>query len=163
MQFKRYLSDPRLQAAMIAEIGFWPLLGALVAQYGFAYAPCELCLFQRYPYAAMFLLAGFALYKPERSRIMLDIAGGLCLISAAIGLFHTGVESGWWVYESGCIPEIGQAGSLDTLRDSIAKAPIVACDQAMLYLFGLSMAAWNVAYGLLGALSFMWVRRLLRS
>lgn len=155
MRLNSVFHSPIMHAGMIAEAGFWPILGALVAQYGFGYAPCALCLLQRYPYFALFFVAFITLLRPRQSHIWLLLAAFLCLVSAAIGLFHTGVELGWWQYESGCIPEAGVADSLEDLKRSISNAPIVACDQAMLYVFGLSMAAWNAIYGTLAALGLL--------
>lgn len=85
------------------------------------------------------------------------------MASAGLGLFHTGVEQGWWQFESGCTTQLGTADSLDSLRDAINASPIVACDQAMLEVFGLSMASWNIFYGLGSALLLIYMRRKVRS
>lgn len=156
------LKKPLIQALLVAEIGFWPIAGALIAQYGFDYPPCKLCLYQRYPYFAMMGMGLFAVFflrdRPLPALLYVGIL--CCLASASVALFHTGVESGWWAFESACIPEIGVADSLNSLKDSILRAPLVSCDQAMVYFLGLSMAAWNIIYGLIACVFLLYTLRI---
>ena len=149
----------RYLAVFSVLIGAVPLIGALTSQYAFGYAPCALCMLQRYPYALVMVLGAIALVRPAWTRGALLLAVPACLASTGLGLFHTGVEQGWWQYESGCTTQTGAAGSLESLREAINASPIVACDQAMLEVLGLSMASWNVLYGLGSALLLLYMRR----
>ena len=74
------------------------------------------------------------------------ISGGLGT-SGAIGVFHAGVEAGWWEGLTRCA-----AGGAMSLDDLLA-APIVRCDQVQWELLGISMAGWNAILSLGGALT----------
>jgi disulfide bond formation protein DsbB len=63
-------------------------------------------------------------------------------LSGAIGVFHFGVEMGWWQGITTCTA--GGALSLDDLM----KVPLVRCDQVQWSLFGISMAGWNAIISL---------------
>lgn len=123
-----------MAAAAAAALG-----GALVMQYGFGAEPCRLCVWQRYPHAALIVLgiAGF-LAVP---RAALLIGGLVALGSAGLALYHFGIENGFWALPAGCI--VGQeAESVEQLRQLLLEAP-PACDQVSATLFGLSLALWN--------------------
>ncbi len=150
---------PLQTALFIVLIGLVPLAGALISQYAFGYAPCKLCLLQRYPYALVMALGVIAFIKPNHLNTALMLTVLACLVSAGLGVFHTGVEQGWWQYESGCTTKAGAAGSLESLREAINASPIVACDQAMLEVGGLSMASWNSVYALGMAWALLYMRR----
>ncbi len=136
------------------------IAGALIIQYGFGYAPCELCYWQRYPYYALIaltpapLLAGHGGNDARRLRDAFLLAAAIAfLTSGAIGIYHTGVEHHWWAGPSQC-------SGLDTLPadpDAALKAlmakPVVRCDQPALLILGLSMAAWNALVGISAGLA----------
>lgn len=131
----------------------------------FDLVPCELCLWQRAPYwaaAGAALLA--ALLWRRAGRGLLLAAGGLAALSAAIGLFHTGVEFGWWPSPlPGCrVVSTGAAQTVDDLLAGLRGAPAKPCDEPAYLLPGLplSMAAMNAIYGIgVAALAALLARR----
>ncbi len=133
-----------------------PLMGALASQYLWHYAPCTLCLWQRVPYAIIVALALILAFLPRHAAPILVLSVLLMLADAGLALFHTGVEAGWWKFESACTAGL-DTQSLSALKESLHAAPLVSCDQAMLYVLGLSMAAWNVLYALAAAAFFAYV------
>jgi disulfide bond formation protein DsbB len=139
--------------------GSVPLFAALVSQYGFGYAPCHLCLLQRYPYLVV-LLCGLWLWRFPKWRVQfLALAIAALLTTAGIGLYHALVEAGIVEYTGGCVVKAGAGESLDALRAAIANAPLVSCDQPMLSVLGLSMAAWNAVTGLVLAILAAYIGR----
>ena len=66
-------------------------------------------------------------------------------ISGAIGIFHAGVELGWWEGITRCTAAGGAS-----LQD-ILSAPLVRCDQVQWAFLGISMAGWNASLSLSGA------------
>ncbi len=133
------------------------LLGALGFQYIGHLPPCEMCYWQRYAHLAVLGIAALALFSKSRAIALLAIAA--MLVSAGLGLFHAGVEQGWWdgpACSSGLKPGMSQADILGSLMN----APLVRCDAIAWQLFGLSMAGWNAAISLLAALSagLLWRR-----
>jgi disulfide bond formation protein DsbB len=152
-------------ALLIALLAAAAPLFALGTEGWWGLAPCELCLWQRWPYWAATALAGLAVVLPGRARGMLLLFAGLAaLASAGIGALHVGVEQGWWPSPlPGCAaPTAGAATSIDDMMRSLAPAPTKPCDAATYLIEGLplSMAAMNLLYGLgLGVLALAMARR----
>ncbi len=118
------------------------LLGAWAFQYVGGLAPCKMCIWQRYPHSAAIVIGALALALPTVR--LLPLAGALAaLTTAAIGLFHAGVEQGWWEGPTSCTS--GDIGGLSAqeLMDQIMSAPLVRCDDIPWQMLGLSMAGWN--------------------
>ncbi|MCB2116204.1 MAG: disulfide bond formation protein B [Rhodobacteraceae bacterium] len=128
------------------------LLGAFVFQY-FGYAPCKLCLWQRWPHAAAIAIGLLAFAVPGA---WLRWAGALSATATGIlGIYHTGVERAWWQGPDSCTSGGSLAGSADDLLNQIMAAPLVRCDEVAWSLLGLSMASWNAIASF--ALALIWV------
>ncbi|MEM9248439.1 MAG: disulfide bond formation protein B [Pseudomonadota bacterium] len=133
------------------------LLAAWFFQYVLGYAPCAMCYWQRWPHMAAVAIAVLAAARlPALAGFAVCMAGGLAAAaSAGIGIFHTGVERGWWEGPASCTGGGGLAGlSGADLLDPTAAAPVVMCDEIAWQLFGLTMANYNVAASL--GLAVLW-------
>jgi len=129
------------------------LLGALWFQYFGGLPPCDLCIWQRWPHLAAVLLGGAALALPGR---LLPLLGGLAaLTTSSVGLYHTGVERGWWEGPSTCTSGAVSGLTPEQLMEQIMAAPLVRCDEVAWELLGLSMASWNALAAL--ALALLWL------
>ncbi|MDE3061011.1 MAG: disulfide bond formation protein B [Pseudomonadota bacterium] len=131
---------------------------ALVAQYGFGLHPCELCMYQRYPYMAIIVLgAGGALLvkPPQRQWKFAFICGLLLLFDGGIAWYHAGVEWGIFPGPTACSAAASSGETLEDMRRAILNAPLVPCNQPMAHILGLSLAAWNgIAAALLAMATF---------
>ncbi|MCV6594809.1 MAG: disulfide bond formation protein B [Silicimonas sp.] len=134
------------------------LIGAFIFQ-ALGFAPCKLCLWQRWPHAAAIALGGLVLVLGPLT--LLGLAGLLsALVAAALGAYHTGVERGFWEGPSSCS---GNAGALsgmsgsDLLSTEMPVA-IIRCDEVAWAdpVLGLSMATWNVFASL--AFAALWLQ-----
>ena len=114
--------------------------GAYVSQYGFGLYPCEMCWWQRYPHFAAVALALMAFVAPPR-RLMVALAGLAIFASGAIGLFHAGVEYGWWEGITTCATTVVSGSG--TALENILNAPVIRCDIAPWHFLGISLAGWN--------------------
>ena len=122
--------------------------GALFSQYVGGLYPCEMCYWQRWPHGAAILLALGALLSPlqaARTRPLVLLAALAIAISGGIGIFHAGVEIGWWEGVTHCT-----ATSAASLKD-ILNVPLIRCDQVQWDFLGISMAGWNAILSLGGA------------
>jgi len=149
------LSKARLIAVLL------PLLllgGALGSQYFGGLFPCEMCYWQRWPHEAAivfgFFAVALALRHETSSRAFTILAGIAILVSGAIGLFHAGVEYGWWEGLTTCSTTSVGGGSDDILADIMAT-PLVRCDQPQWSLFGISLAGFNAIFSILGGLAVL--------
>jgi disulfide bond formation protein DsbB len=130
--------------ALLAGAFFFQMLG---------YAPCKLCLWQRWPHGAAVLAGGVFLLTAWR---VLPWAGALAaLATAGLGLYHTGVERGLLAGPDTCTSNGVTGVSAEDLLNQILEAPLVRCDEVAWSLMGLSMASWNAVLSL--ALAALWV------
>ena len=123
-------------------------LATIAAAWGFqaaGYAPCELCLAQRIPYytgvpfaAALALV--MPVLPPAISRTGLLLLALLFAGSCLFGIYHAGVEWGFWQGPTACTGSFTSSG--DLLSD-IAHTNVVRCDAVAIRIFGLSLAGWN--------------------
>ena len=130
------------------------LLAAFAFQYLGALAPCPLCIWQRWPHAVAVALGVLIVLVPGRGLAGL---GALAMLAGAgIGIYHTGIERGWWAGPASCTAP--SPGDLDAgaLLDQIMATPLVLCDEVAWSFLGLSMASWNALACL--ALAALWIR-----
>ena len=132
--------------ALLVPLGL--LAGAYVSEYGFGLFPCEMCWWQRYAHFAALALALAAWLRPA-VRPLLWLAVLALAASAAIGLFHAGVEYGWWEGLTACSTTALTGDPLD----AILSTPVVRCDVAQWSLLGISLAGWNFLFSGAGALA----------
>ena len=139
-----FLYKKALWIALLASLG--ALGSAFIAQYVFDLWPCVLCLYQRWPYAAVIVIAltGLSLQRRMDGTIFLILCALGFAATAAIGGFHVGVEQGWWQGTAECVGDTSKALSVQDLKAQIMSAPIVRCDDIAWSLFGISMAGYNV-------------------
>lgn len=129
----------------------------LLAAFGFQYlgglAPCALCIWQRWPHALAALAGPAAL--AAGGGLVPALGAAAMLGGAAIGLYHSGVEQGWWQGPSTCsAPDIAGL-TPEELLARIMSAPVVRCDEIPWEMFGLSMASWNAVASL--GLAGLWL------
>jgi disulfide bond formation protein DsbB len=125
--------------------------GALVSQYGFGLHPCEMCYWQRWPHQAAIILATLALVlrgNVREMRVLTLLAALAIAVSGAIGVFHAGVDYGFWEGVTTCATGAGGPVSLD----NIMGAPLIRCDTAQWTLFGISLAGYNAIFSFGAAL-----------
>lgn len=143
--------------ALIAGAWFFELVWGL--------RPCKLCLEQRLPhYAAIGLsVAGLALARTTRLQwlVLLGLAG-LMAWSTGLGVYHSGVEWGWFEGPNDCGGKAAPivAGVQDFMKQ-LETARVVACTEAAWRFLGLSLAGWNaiVSAGLLALATIGLMRR----
>jgi disulfide bond formation protein DsbB len=131
--------------ALSLLLPFALLGGALFSQYVGGLYPCEMCYWQRWPHGAAILLAAAAFGSPSRARPLVLLAALAIFASGGIGVFHAGVEAGWWEGITRCTTT-----GATTLED-ILNVPLVRCDQVQWAFLGLSLAAWNAILSIGGA------------
>jgi len=132
---------PRYTSLLIAATALATLVGAWIFEYA-GFLPCELCLEQRWAYyvgVPLALIVG--IWNPGRIRLALVAMTLLWLGSAVFGVYHSGVEWGWWQGPTSCSGAGGTLGTGDGLPD--LSKPAVMCNEAAIRIFGLSLAGWN--------------------
>lgn len=138
--------------AFLAGMGSAVLLaGALFFELVMGLAPCELCLWQRWPHAAAVGLGVLVWAAPVAPVFVAGAASAAT--SGGLGLYHTGVERGWFEGPAACSATLDVSRlSAEQMLDRILAAPVVRCDEVPWEMLGLSMASWNAlaSFGLAG-------------
>jgi len=143
----RYVPAVVILAASAATLGV-----AFLFQYAGGFAPCVLCIYERYPYGvamALSLLA-FGLGDGRARGAVLALSALAFAVGAGIGGFHVGVERHWWEGSAACTGSVVTGGvhSLEALRQQILNAPVARCDRIPWSLFGISLAGYNALIAL---------------
>lgn len=126
------------------------LAGALGFQHLGNLAPCEMCLWQRWPHVVAAVAATCGIVLPSVRTPLLWLAAIAVAVSGTIGAFHAGVEQGWWEGITTCAVTETAAGDFTS---AMLNAPFVRCDAVPWSFAGLSMAGWNAALSLATALA----------
>lgn len=132
----------RQKLAILAALGSAAMLIAAFGFQAMGYAPCKLCLWQRWPHAIAFgigLLFAFGI----RARLLAACGALAAAATGIIGIYHNGVEQQWWTGPSTCTSKDISGLSSDELLNQILAAPLVRCDEIAWQFLGLSMASWN--------------------
>jgi disulfide bond formation protein DsbB len=134
----------RNAALTVAAIAAATIAGAWIFEF-LGYAPCPLCLKQRWVYYAgiplALVVAAIASASAKAAKAGLVLLGLLWIGSSAFGVYHAGVEWKFWPGPDTC------GGGLTGLLPDLSK-PVVACDEAAIRILGLSLAGWNAVISL---------------
>lgn len=131
----------------IAVLSFLALAGALAIEHIGGIAPCPLCLDQRIAYYAAIPLGllAFALAsgRPRWNRAILGLLALAFAVNAGLGVYHAGVEWGWWAGPSDCSGMGSIATNPADLLKSLSESRVVRCDEAPIRILGISLAGYS--------------------
>jgi disulfide bond formation protein DsbB len=122
---------------------------AYFAQYVLLLSPCELCLWERWPYRIVAVLGVLAALLPRRAaRVVLALAALVLLGDVGIAGLHVGVEFGWW---NSPLPE---CNGILTPGAALPAIPATPCDAPVFLIphFPVSMAMMDLCAALVFAL-----------
>jgi disulfide bond formation protein DsbB len=156
-----------LTYALVVTLGMAATVGgALAFQYIGGYIPCALCLLQRNPYyygipIGFFAIAAAAMGLPSWiTRALLVVIGVMMLVGAGMGVYHSGVEWGFWEGPASCGGGAGVTTNAGNLLSDLNTVHGPSCTEAALRIFGLSFAGWNVLASLvLAAIAFIGAKK----
>ena len=146
------------QLGMLAAGGSAVLLLAAFVFQALGYAPCAMCIWQRYPHAVA-IGAGVFLAIGLAPLVFLAIGAASAATTAIIGVYHTGVERDWWQGPTSCTGSGLDLSNLtgSDLLPSASSGPsnLVMCDEVAWEFLTLSMASWNALWSVV--LAGIWV------
>jgi disulfide bond formation protein DsbB len=146
-------ADPaRFPVVVLAASGA-VLGGALISQYWGGLAPCDLCLLQRWPWAAAIAISLVAIVVD--SRLLLPwvalLLAAVFAVGSALAFYHVGVEKHWFSGPSACTGAATAADTVEALKAHILDQMPVRCDEPAWTLWGISLAGWNLLASLVMA------------
>ncbi|MDI9409734.1 MAG: disulfide bond formation protein B [Candidatus Pacebacteria bacterium] len=143
-------------ASWLSIVGAIGVLAAvMIAQYILGYAPCKICIWQRWPWLAVAIMGGVSLLLLRfnflrLSKFLMGLIILSLLVGAGIALYHVGIEYHWWAGPVTCSGggAAAAATDLESLRRALTAAPVVFCDQPAWQFYGLTMAGLNLLLSL---------------
>ena len=133
--------------AALAALGL-----AYFAQHVLRLTPCELCLYERWPYRIVIALGLLAMLVRQRSaRVILGLAALAMLGDVFIAGLHAGVEFGWW---NSPLPE---CNGILTPGAPLPLIPATPCDRPVFLIphLPISMALMDFGAALVFALALL--------
>jgi disulfide bond formation protein DsbB len=130
----------RNAALVVFLVSGLTIVGAWIFEW-FGYAPCPLCLMQRWAYYAVIPLSLLLVLLGGQHRAILSyglIVVALIMVASVIfGVYHSGIEWKWWPGPGTC------EGALSGGLPQLGNEPVIGCDEAAIRILGLSLAGWN--------------------
>jgi len=143
----RVRTQPLSAAAFaIAAVAALTLAGAWFFELVLKLEPCPLCLDQRIPYyiaVPLGILVGL-LRNASLARLGLALLGAVLLVGAGYGVYHAGIEWGFWEGPAACAAGAVTTPTGDILSSLKATQRVVSCSEAAWRFLGLSLAGYNV-------------------
>lgn len=140
---------PAKAAFAAAFLMFAALCGAWYFQHVLKYLPCPLCYQQRIPYYFAIPLGLLVAAVAYRGGSRTLVRYGLCLlalillVSAGMGVYHAGIEWGFWQGPASCAVGAPATAPVGNILESLGKVRAVPCNEAAWRLFGISLAGYN--------------------
>ena len=117
------------------------------------YAPCKICIWQRWPHGFAILVSLLWLIKPNNQLLIIGLLTNL--LASSLGIYHSGIEQKWWLGPQSCTSaEISNLSTTELLA-KIMNAPIIRCDEISWSFLGFSMANWNALLSFVIALIWL--------
>ena len=148
---------------LLAAGGSAALLAAAFTSQAFGWAPCEMCLWQRWPHGAAAVIGAAALVTGITGALVLVLGALAALTTAGIGLYHSGVERDWWDGPASCTGGGEGLGGIEggsLLPTAVTEVNVVMCDAFEPFFLGLTMANYNALASL--GLAVIWLFGLTR-
>ncbi|WEF23103.1 disulfide bond formation protein B [Paracoccus sp. S3-43] len=133
--------------SLLAGAGSVALLVAALGFQAAGYAPCELCILQRWPHVAAAVIAAL-IWWTGRVRGLAVLGMVAAGVAMGLAIYHTGVELSLWQGPTHCSGTIGNLATMsaEDLMTRLQSAPVVRCDEVAWRFLGLSMAGWNAVF-----------------
>ena len=138
-----FYATPRHAALVVLIVAAATIGGAWLFQMA-GYYPCELCFKERWPYyigvPVAALVAGPGSKGLGRAGLYL-----LALIfagSALFGIYHAGVEWGFWPGPTECTGALNNS-DFASFQQQLQNTVVVQCNAAAIRIVGISLAGWN--------------------
>jgi disulfide bond formation protein DsbB len=149
-----------LISAIVFSIALVTIVTAHVFE-SFGYAPCPLCLQERYAYyfAVPATLIAFFAARAESftlTRLLLVAVALAFVINALVGVYHAGVEWKLWPGPMSCSGGTAVEWGPGGVASSIEHPQVVSCSEARWRFLWISFAGWNAVVSALLAGIVAW-------
>ena len=131
----------------LGAVSFTMLLFALISEHAFGFAPCSLCLIQRYPHLLVCITSLWLIFFRTHNVLIYPFNTLIMALSVILAAYHVGVELSIFQGPQSCSSSnlsLVSEKSAETLLRDILNTPVVRCNEVTWSFMSLSMAAWNL-------------------
>ncbi len=141
-------------AIFVMAIGSLSL--AFFTEFVLGFPPCDLCLYQRWPYFALMLISLIAMQLKKYEKLFLCLVFVSILSSIGISGYHTAIERGLFEGSSQCNPDVNMPDNLSPaqIREQLYTRAVATCTKPPFKVMMLSMTEWNLLFNI-ALLTFM--------
>lgn len=144
----------------LITISITALATAYFAEYILHYAPCPLCIYERFPYLTLIKICLTALIIRQLSKYTFVFIFLTLLSSCILSTYHSMVERGIIQPSSLCSSMIRfpKSFSIEHIKQMLYSQPITSCTKPAIKILGISMTEYNLLLnlGLLIGLLIVW-------
>ena len=131
----------------LGAISFSMILFALISEYVFGFAPCSLCLIQRYPHIIVAVTSVWLIFFRTHNVFLYPVNTLVMALSIILASYHVGVEQSIFQGPQSCsssnLPLVSEK-SAEALLKEILNTSVIRCNEVTWSFMGLSMATWNL-------------------
>ena len=131
----------------LGAISFSMILFALISEYVFGFAPCSLCLIQRYPHILVAVTSVWIIFFRTHNVFLYPVNTLVMALSIILASYHVGVEQSIFQGPQSCsssnLPLVSEK-SAEALLKEILNTSVIRCNEVTWFFMGLSMATWNL-------------------
>jgi disulfide bond formation protein DsbB len=144
--YDRMRVSPRAFTVFVLITSAIVLSAVYISQYWGGLAPCELCLFERWPWAIAIVISFVATMVGSRPALpsVALLLSVVFIVSVGFAAYHVAVEQHWVQGPSACSGAATAADTLEALKAQILRQQPVRCDEVAWSLWGISLAGWNL-------------------
>ena len=131
----------------LGTISFGMILFVLISEYVFGFAPCSLCLIQRYPHMLVAITSVWLIFFKTHNFFLYPLNTLVMALSIILASYHVGVEQSIFQGPQSCSSSnlsLVSEKSAETLLKEILNTSVVRCNEVIWSFMGLSMATWNL-------------------
>ena len=131
----------------LGTISFSMILFALISEHIFGFAPCSLCIIQRYPHILVSITSVWIIFFRTHNFFMYPLNTLVMALSIILASYHVGVEQSIFQGPQSCSsPNISLMSekSAEALLQDILNTSVMRCNEVTWSFLNLSMATWNL-------------------
>ena len=110
------------------------------------YKPCELCVYQRFPYfIIIFLSISYILINNIKMKKITFLFYILIFFSSfIISSYHFGIENNFWASLTECKTNSEKITDSNDIKNYLLNKDYVSCSDVLFKFFGISLAGYNI-------------------
>ena len=133
---------------IILVISIIALFFAFIVEYVLGHQPCNLCLFERVPYALSILIIIFYFKKNFKKKNLTIILAIFFIIGTFLSIYHLGIEQGIFKESFVCSASDDLNLNKEQLLQKLQKMSI-SCKNVTFRIFGFSLTTYNLVLSII--------------